>query len=916
MTDFDPDAFLAANQGALPPPQAGGGIAPDQVQIQNFDPDDFIKQNQVAQETALQSKYGSTPQQVIAGIEGVARGGSLGTSDYLEQQAGISSADAIKGRMQANPVTAFGGNVLGTGLLTYGSGGFGGLAKAGLLGAAAEGAIFGGGNVVSDAALGDPNLNAQKILADIGMGAALGGGLGILSKAIGAVPAVLRGTKGAAEAVEGAEAPVVDVLGKKPTSLEEMQSRVTDAKKYGNLADIAELPQRAEALDANGRIGSVQQFPVTDMQLDSLNSQDARNEFKTMLEVPGKNGEILRNYQGAQKKELINVLDNTINKDIAADYEPTTNAVEAGERAAQSFTDAIQSTRDELGPAFEKIKSTALQDTNHLPGVIDYLTNPESSPYANPKIANMFDTSADKLAIKPYTTSMGIDGATYRGIKQVVTSLEENPDNFEKLADIRKGLSQNVDVMKLGDAPKEISAAKAAMMDYIQDAVQKVEPSQQVRDVFKKWAINEQNAQMIEKRFGAEIGSNNWRSLAKGGDESILKKIFRDSDSTAAAKAILPQQEFNQILADHLAILRNDATDKGVFSSNKFYSNFKRNQYALGEAFSNNAPAFQKMKDSLTLLRIFADDVPQNPSGTTKTLLQSLLNNGIDPFKHISSIVEYGKGKVEEAATARRINAKLAGQSDAAKKLTSVESILNRVNSQITSGVKGIFSPTTRGAALGAGTYLSDAAFNKMTKNLRGYYANPQSFLDDMASNTEHLHNAAPNITQGIASNMGQAVQFLMSKLPQATSQMPLSPPFEPSNTQKAQFNSYYQAVNDPVEALKAVKNGSLTNETLEALQAVHPQLLDEMRRQVMDTMKIEKVKELPYAQKLSLAKFLGQPLDNNMTPQAIHSNQISFNMPRQSTQSTPQQGRKAPLGGLKQLKFNTRAAVRKEEEL
>jgi hypothetical protein len=54
------------------------------------------------------------------------------------------------------------------------------------------------------------------------------------------------------------------------------------------------------------------------------------------------------------------------------------------------------------------------------------------------------------------------------------------------------------------------------------------------------------------------------------------------------------------------------------------------------------------------------------------------------------------------------------------------------------------------------------------------------------------------------------------------------------------------------------------------------------------------------------------------MTPAAIQSNQISFNMPRQSQQSTPQQGRKAPLGGLKQLDFSNRSGTetqRKEEQ-
>jgi hypothetical protein len=922
MSDFDPDAFIAQNQNV--PQGTPQAVSPvDQTQIGQFDPDDFIKTNVIAQASALQSKFGSNPQQIMAGIEGAARGGSLGTSDYIEQQLGISSADAIKQRAAANPATALVGNALGSAALVAGTAGFGGLAKGiqlatglgeGLagtaLGSAVEGSILGGGNVISDAALGDPNLNAQKILSDVGMGAALGGGLGVLSKAIGAVPAMLRGEKGIPEI------PVIDVpSGKKPTSLEEMQAAVDHAKKYGNLSDLNALPQKSEALDANSRIGQLQQFPLTDMQLSSLDSQDARNEFKTLLDVPGKNGEILRNYQGAQKKELLSMLDNTIDKEVSPGYDPTTNALEAGERASQAFTQQIQKVRSELGPAFEAIKSTPLNQTEHLPGLMDYLTNPETSQYANPKLAAMFDTSGDDVAFKPYSTSMGVDQATYRAVKQAIEAVQEKPDNFEQLFDIRKGLSQHVDITKLGDASKEISAAKASMMDYIQDTVQKESPDLAVRDTFKNWAINEQNAQLIERKFGAEIGSNNWRSQAKGGDEGIIKKIFRDSDSTAAAKAILPAQDFTNMLADHLSILRNEATDSGVFSSNKFNSALKRNQYALGEAFSDNAPTYQKIKDALTLTRLFADDKPINPSGTAKTLIQSLLNGGIDPFKHISNLVEYGKGKSEEIMQARQINAKLAGTADSAKKLNSVQGILKRIDVKLTNGAKAIFGPGGKGAAIGTGTYLTDKMFDKISKDFHGYYSNPETLMNDMADNSHGLFDAAPNITQGIHTAMAQAVSFLNSKLPQPIGQMPLSPDFTATKSQKTQFSKYYQAVNEPLSALDQVKNGSLSNETMEALQVVHPQLFNEMKQKVGEHMNLNKVKEFPYARKLSLSKFLGQPLDTNMVPGTIQSNQAAFNAPRLSQQSTPQQGRKSSLGGLKQLNFSSRVNTRQTEE-
>ncbi len=919
-----------ASQGVSPPPMT--------LSLSSLNPADVT---QVAG-NENEMKYGTLPQQALAGVEGFARGVTLGTSDHIENALARSNPalfgpEARKGRIEENPFTSTLGNMGGGAALIYGTGGMAGPAMTGAraatigLGAMgpltegatsgaqmasimSEGALFGAGNAISDSAMGDPHLNAQKVLSEIGMGAALGAGLGVLSKGIESVPALLRGSKAAEAVAEGT--PVIDVPKTgAPASLEEMERRVSEAKAYGGQPGITELPPKPEAVEAASRVGQNMQFPVTPMQMDSLASQDARNEFKTMLEVPGKNGQILRDYQGAQKKELTNTLDHTIDN-IVPGYEPTSDAAVAGERASELFTKQIQGTRDSLGPAFEQIKSTPLNDTDHLPGVMEYLTDPKASPYGNPKLANMFDTGGDELAIHPYKTSMGIDRSTYTAVKQAVESLKDNPKDFETLFDVRKGLSQNVDVTKLGDASKEIAGAKAAMMDYIQEAVQAQDPDLAVRDTFKKWAINEQNAQLIERKFGAEIGSGNFRSLARGkSDEGILKKIFADSETVNAVKNILPVDDFNKLLSDHLSILRNDATDKGVFSSNKFYSQLKRGQYALNEAFQNNAEPLQKIKDSLTLLRIFADDAPINPSGTAKTLIQSLLQGGLDPFAHIKSLGEFAKGKLEEAKMAREINLKLAGQSEQIQKLNAIQGVVQKVNAKIQSGAKSIFnSGALRGAALSGVGLLSDHAYDKIAEKINQYVSNPQTLMDHMADNTTTLHNAAPNITQALQTSMVQGVTFLNDKLPKPPmQQMPLSSEWKPSAAQKTQFNQYYQAVNSPIGTLHQVRNGTISNHAMEALQAVHPHLLHEMRAKVQEHMSLPKAKALTYSQKLGLAKFLGQPLDENMLPAAIQANQMAMQSPNQSQQTSQAQARKggSTLGGLKQLDFASRTATR-----
>ena len=934
ISDLDPNDIKPVQMAQSGPTHIPGVSAP--LSLSQLNPDDI----QLEGENPLQAKYGGLAQQALTGVESAARTGSLGASDFVENELAklnpeLFGADARKKRVEANPATAFGGAVLGGAGLGVATGGFGGLAAGlsrgvggGLLGAAAgtaaEGAIFGAGNVVSDLALGDPNLNAQKVLGELaagaiggavigtalhGLGVTIGVGKALLKNAKGEIPAAVDELPSAAQA--GIPEPIYDLpKGEKPSSLAEMQKKLEDLKKYNNQANLDELPQKADAMAANARLSDQMQVPITDMQMNSLDSQDARMQFKTLVEVPGKDGEILRNWQGAQKKELAGILDNTI-KGVAPGYQPTVDAAEAGERAADAFTKVIQGTRDELGPAFEQIKNTPLNSTDHLPGVIEYLTNSSASPYANPKLANMFETGGDEIAIAPYKTSMGIDKSTYTAVKQAVEALKEDPKNFEQLFDIRKGLSQNVDIMKLGDAPKEIAAAKASLMDYIQEAVQSVDPDLAVRDTFKKWAINEQNAQMIEKKFGAEIGSNNFRSLAKGKpEEQIIRKIFGDSETVKAVKNILPAEDFNKLLADHLSIIRNDVTDKGVFSSNRFNSAIKKNQYALNEAFIDNPDGLQKMKDSLTLLRIFADDTPQNPSGTTKTLLQAIMSGGINPSTLFSNLVEYGKGKMAEQKVAMEINQKLANTAAGTNKLGVIQSVVEKADKKIESNVKDIWNGV-KGGVLGGATELTDKEFEKIREKLGEITTNPMHHLDNFAHNTQHLYSAVPNITQGIHTQTFQNAQFLASKLPQPPVQMPFSPKWEPSKSQKIQFNRYYQAVNNPIGAMKSVSNGSLTNETMEALQATNPHLLAEMQFKIAQAATPEKMKNLNYAQKLSLGKFLGQPLDENMVGAAIQSNQAAMNAPQQSQQTSQAGARKSSLGGLKQLKTADRVRTR-----
>jgi len=173
-----------------------------------------------------------------AGLAGAARGASFGLSDVALTQTGLVEPETLRKLEEYNPIASTGSEVAavvaplllsgGTGLLAKGvqTAGKGviGASKAGLAvekavakqfvsdaskstakkvlesglatgaGSAVEGAIYGGGQLISELAIGeDTDLTAEKVLSTIGLSTVLSGGLGGALGAIRpAAPSLLR----------------------------------------------------------------------------------------------------------------------------------------------------------------------------------------------------------------------------------------------------------------------------------------------------------------------------------------------------------------------------------------------------------------------------------------------------------------------------------------------------------------------------------------------------------------------------------------------------------------------------------------------------------------------------------------------------------------------------------------------------
>ena len=889
------------------------GAAP--INLSDINPNDI----QVLPESPEEAKFGESGP-LKATLAGAARGATFGLSDVGLTKTGLVNPETLAGLEQAFPgYSALGGvgGAAGLGILT---GGLSTVPEAALTAAGAGpwvakigaeagvGALFGAGNVVSDKALGDPDLNAQKIISQIGFGTILGAGIGTIAKAIPAAWTFLKGAKANEEAIESAaKAPETTQI--VPTSLVELDAKNEAAKKLSQSGGNISTPAGQAVDDALSRLPM--QNPPTPYQRIALDDEEAMRNLKVDRASFSDAGKIIRASDAAQRAELLDNANDAINN-IAKGYVPTPSLVEGGNKAGEILQQTIQDIRDEEGPQWKALKKVPIDEAiNHQDGLLTKFVD------AVPKIGSYSDTdAAEPWTMKPWNAQMG-SKTTYNAVKTVVDSLKENPGSFDALRNIRESLRDNITPIAPGSAGSvgvnaansDITRLMSSAMDYIQAQIRTKVSDLQVRDIFKRWAINEQNAGIVASKLGIDEG----KPL-----ENVFDKIFHDTETVKATKNILGDLKFRPILADYMSSVIKKFTDPNtqVFKSGLFsnWLNNAKNQSVLQEAFETRPELLQKFKDIDTLLRLGPDIPTANPSGTASTLWKMLVDSGMNPLKWTDIGYHKLKEAVMEAGNRNRVNLYLSGQADKAKQLSTIGGFLGK-SSDVLSDLAEKAVNGSKPGVIKLNTDLWDnKKYNQVTDQIKNYSRNPQSLMNDM-SNSQELYRAAPNITQSLYNTYAQGIAFLNSKIPHPPDQYLLSQEWEPSSIAKRQFGEYYKGVDNPLSLLADLKSGYVSPKALEACQAVHPNILNEMKSKVLENIEANKAQKFPLNKKMALSNFLGQPLDANLTPQHIMANQTSISGPQLSQQSAPQQGRKTNLGGLKQLNQASRTSTRTSQQ-
>ena len=881
-------------------------------------------------ETQDVSNEKSSIETAKAAVETLERAMAPGVSDFyrakiepmfLPESLQTSPEEMLKRRevfSADHPLAKIGIDLAGTGATMVATGGLssvpGVAAKLGTIGTmGAEGALLGAGNAVSDYSLGDPSLNAQKVLAYVGGGALLGAGLGGLSKfsesaipyassKIGKVSKAIAGAfnKEEESVAQGAESAIGEELQQfeKPTTLEQVQKINNDAK----FQDLdTGVQQKQKVLDAAQR--NPLPVPLTTMQENSLNSADAFKAAQTMTETTPE----LLELQNIQNKGAERAIEGTINNLAPEGFTPISNKAENGEFARNAFKSLLDAEDKESGELVGQAKKFKTDKKDQLTDLIQHLSVDKAGEETN--IGNLFETDKNgNWQMKNLDPNMGVPSKIYENLKGVFNSLKNNPEenqSFEKLFNLRSsledGISHTSDTKTIG----AVRNLKARFMDYLENL--SGEAPESFTQVFKRYAQNQEKKKIAEKAFGIRLKDlpDHMPGLP---DENITSKIFGNSQKVSAAKAILPEEDFTKIASNYLSQLKQESTNsQGVFSNKKFLNNLYKKESVLDVAFSDKPEVLQKLKDYALQASVFNESA--NPSGSGIELIKFLKNSQSKDPKEVALhfLKEQTWGRVEERIKRQQVNDALQGKAIKTSVFNTIGNAIESSSKAVTSKAKSIFNGPAK-SIIPAGIDYERRAFDKNAKNVKDYANNPQKLMDDVARSTENIHEYAPNISQGIHNSIISSVGFLNQKLPKPNNELPLSSEWEPTYSQKTKFNRYFEAVSNPMSALDQIKDGTLSNETMEALQATNPHLLDEMKQRVIENINPKTAASLNYSTKIALSKFLGQPLQEGMLPQVFAANQATFSMPQQ-------QARKPTLGGMKEMDFSGRARTQTQKD-
>lgn len=771
----------------------------------------------------------------------------------------VSKAPALKGGLQgAQQLTKAQAAIRGIGATALGS--------------AAEGAFYGIGESISEAAIGDPEDIVGNLAAGITFGGLTGGGFGAaFGGARVAKPFLMSaGEKAITAGGKAAGWTARQTVGKIGKAALSVTENAQIAKDYGDLVD--DLPFRNLVQDHGIDSPEVRKY------VKGIATDKAALEKESRGLVKALNKELDTAEVGVRQRVLdeMGAYEQDLNRAREGLYENTLKP------AGQAFDDM---TRTMDGPAQT---------------VDDWL------PQVRAKIAEMRASGYPALEAKADEVEAFVNARTRSTADDGMPAALSQGEELQTLKYIKQSITDKRSLSKAGIVGEQYGIVKD-LQDIARDALY-MYPDTHIGD---SWRAFDQsyNAYKILEDVSKEYKGMTFfhpealRAVAPalGRVEALAPEIERvrlamgDTRAYGEAMSVLlskARQESGAALNDPVAIAAfTDAVEAIVAKGKPTADRLKQISSALSDTTltpMEQAVRFRKLvgKDTTTLEKFLPyqrqmdayervrqvgkGDAAQGNKTVAATIVGTMLGGPV------GGVV--GNIAVQAASSPAQLLHVLTSVERAANKgAQKLTKAMNRVSDAVVSG------KVQRAATIGTIKAQSMAEkreqYTKVMKAV-GRLMTPEGAVEAMehlGGNTQGLNR----IKTAASLRLQNAALYLDQMAPKdpmaGSSVLVKSSGWQPSDVELSTYMRRVAVVNDPTVAIDNLADGSITLEEMDALKTVHPDIYQRLQANVFEALAGKTDTDIPYSTRLLLGTMFGVPTDYSMTPAFIGKMQAPY---------------------------------------
>lgn len=732
------------------------------------------------------------------------------------------------------------------------------------LGSSLEGAYYGVGQTISEQALGNPESVVDNLAANVGYGALFGG--------------VIGGGFGAAQEAR----PFLEGVARKTYNSAAEAAQALSQRMGGSLAERAVLARTGDAeLAASARKMANPSVYEATKEAAEIDAKSAAQNLKDTSELNKQSQRIATSL----KDELKNAPESVRQAAATALKLDDNDIAKASQRLYQDVRQGDQVLEQQLNTVLNKqepvlgdLKGTVSSVVDSLRATGNTLDQQLASELRNISAAriNGIQTAADEvraaIALKEHISAADIGSLSKDGRKAIIEELRPYlKESLSKYSDpvVSTYMTHIDDKYAAIQAMMKATSAETKVSKLFLDPAKQ----EKLASVFSKVAD-------LAPEFKAfQQASKDLAAQTKVAEDAYIK--YRQlSQQRGLEGSKMSFQDFKQIFSE-VAGPGKQTVDRALHKMGEI-------QTAVQTQGLSNIDAAIQLKRALG--QPVDDLVKYQPMSKSVEALNAVraLRSGdeanLNPMRVALGVVTGGKSEI--ARTAMSI---YADPERVYKALTTIEKASNK-GAQILDQATQMAAKALTGQKTEKLAFLSSvgtsnskqtqkdrvASFNNIISRLSDAVTNPSVVMDHMNRASAGVEGI-PGIKTAMTQKFMVGVEYLHANAPKD----PLAGKtffsnggnYQPSDYEMAIFKNRYDVVHNPLVAIKAIGQGTVSPEQIDALKNVYPAIYQNLQKATISAI-MEHGKDIPYQKKLVASQIFGMPADYTMTPEFVQAMQ------------------------------------------